>query len=94
MQYPASYVTFMGEKFYTDSNMVFIDGHEDDPNYVFAFPGEVATLEVFPDGVRVQGAFPENYLIHTLSGELKDASISILSEEESQRRDIEWRKKF
>lgn len=87
----ASYVIFHGVKFYSDSNMVFIEGHEEDAQYVFAFPGEIMIMESFPDGVRVLDGHGDHYLIHTKTGDLKDCQIEAMGPYYVEEHNAKWR---
>lgn len=88
---PGFWVKFRDEKFHGDANMVFIAGHEDDNRCTFAFPGEIKSLQSYPDGVRVLDGFGDTYFIYPMSEEITSCWIRPMDENEMRQRDYQWR---
>ncbi len=88
---PGFWIKFRDEKFHGDANMVFIAGHEDDNRCAFAFPGEIKSLQSYPDGVRVLDGFGNTYFIYPMSDDITSCWIRLMDEQELRQRDYQWR---
>lgn len=80
---PGFWVKWRDWKFYADSNVVYVEGHEHLP---FILPAEVKILQSYPQGVRADDGHGNHYLIHG-GPEVIHLYITVLMDEDVKRLD-------